>query len=251
MFRMNKKGIMPTLVLVFTILCLGAFLYFSSEAAENQKGVIGESTIELMNLDFQSKSNGIYDGQIIKQNFADDFVTLMENGGYYKQSKTSDGYVYWKRDNINCFPNVELIKSNLIKSVNSSLKASYYFDLTFDRNKIILNLQNNKEYSSKKDNFDIKMKPKNSFSVSYDYDIDSIMNGVWKVERIVNLCKDDKNCWSENADFVWKNEDKLYKVELPSDKIVDAFGGKEVILKAAIDFEELNPLTGEVFECSV
>nr|MBA4405372.1 hypothetical protein [Nanoarchaeum sp.] len=251
MFRMNKKGIMPTLVLVFTLLCLGAFLFFSSEAAENQKGVIGASTVELINLDFQSKADAIYDEQIIKQNFANDFVTLMENGAYYKQSKTSDGYVYWKRDNINCFPNVELVNSNLIKSINSSLKASYDFDLNFDRTKIILNLQNNKQYTSKQDNYEIKMKPKNGFSISYDYDIDSVMNNVWKVERIVNLCGDDRNCWSDNADFVWKNEDKLYKVELPSDKIVDAFGEKEVILKAAIDFEELNPLVGEVFECSV
>lgn len=251
MFRMNKKGILPVATLVFTLLCLSGFLYFGLEARDNQKEVVGASTIELMNLDFQAKSDAIYDEQIVKQKFSDNFVSLAENGGYYEQDKTSDGYVYWKRDKTNCFPTVELLKYNLIKYINSSEKASYDFDLTFDKTKIIINMVNNKEYSNENDNYKIKMKPKNKVTISYDYNMDSLMDNIWKVERIVNLCEDDRSCWVENANFVWKNDDKLYKVELTSDKIVDAFGEKEVILKAAIDFEELNPLEGEVFECSV
>lgn len=248
MLRMNKKGILPMLVLVFTILCLGAFLYFSSEIVGNQKEVMGNGAIGLMQLDFNSKSDAIHDEQLIKQKFSERFVKLAEQG-FVKQAKTDDGYSYWRRDSIECYPNLEIVKVNLADSLKSGLKGNYNFDFNMDRSKIVLNLVNSKEYSKKIEKFDIKITPVNSFSVSYNYDIDKVMNNIWKVERIANLCGDDRNCWSNNADFVWKREDKVYKVELVSDKIVDAFGEKEVILKAAIDFEELNPLVGEVFEC--
>jgi len=85
---MNKKGILPVITLVFTLLCLSAFLFFSPEAMDNQKDVVGATTIELMNLDFKSKADAIYDEQIIKQKFSENFVKLAENGGYYEQSKT-------------------------------------------------------------------------------------------------------------------------------------------------------------------
>ena len=83
-----------------------------------------------------------------------------------------------------------------------------------------------------------------------DYDFSLFLENIDKVKNVVNECGSDNICWEEKAEFYWEEDNKVFKFELISGKIADAFGEKEVMLSAAVDFNDINLLAGDEFKCS-
>ena len=62
-------------------------------------------------------------------------------------------------------------------------------------------------------------------------------DSVENFKDIVSLCGNDTSCWNNEATFYWEEHNNLFKVEIPSGIITDAFGEEEVVvLSATVDF---------------
>lgn len=250
---MNKKGILPTFVLLFTLACVTAAFFHFSNASENREGYVGEPQLGMIEVLFESKNDLIYDKQVIEQSFGDLVVEFAENGIIHNGDKTSDGYTYWYRGGIKCYPDINSLENNFIRLLNGKLKSdgrgNYNSDLIFEGNSIILNLKSNKEYLSGGDDYSISYISGSEISSKYNYDFNSFLEGVDEVQEIVLNCGADSGCWDMLADFYFEEHNNLFKLEITSPNVTDVFGEKEVILKAAVDFNEINALLGEDFKC--
>ncbi len=249
---LNKKGIVPHLLLVFTLLTMGVALFLFSSAMENQKDNIGFIQQDTVNLLFEGREDLNYDKNVLKQEFSDVLIRFADNGGVYHGSASS-GYTYWKKGEFECYPTVDSLKKSFLlfldEGLSSDIQGSYDFDLIFENNGMSVVMESNGDYSAEKEKYKISYSPGYETSVFYDYNFNSFLDGVDEVQRVISLCGDDSTCWEKEATFDWVKDNNLYKVEITSSKLIDAFGEKEVVLKAAIDFDEVNPLVDGELKC--
>ena len=249
---LDKKGILPTLVLMFTLLCFGAAIFFFSEAMDNQKGYVGQAQLDFSNALVESENSLIYDEQVLKQSFGDLVVDFASKGGVSDNSGTFDNFNYWEKGGVKCYPNVIDLERNFVLFLdNAMVKGDYDTDLVFKQGGgMEVKLTSLKNYTVSGSNYEIKYIPNAEIIYGSDYDFSLFLENIDKVKAIVEECGEDLGCWGTKADFYWEEDNKLYKFKLVSGKITDAFGEKEVILNAAVDFNELNALTGDEFKCS-
>jgi len=248
----SKKAILPSLILVVVLLWIGAALYFYNNAMENQKGYVGEAQLEIIDLTSQSISHIIYDEQVLKQNFSDLMVNFASVGGI-SGGKSKEGYTYWKKGSFECYPDVDKLKKNfalfLSDNLNGLVLGTYSYDIIFENDGFNVLMESNEKYNLKSGDYEVEYDPSLAVMVFYSYTFNSFLNNVSMVQKVVNDCGDDEGCWQKEAKFNWVKDNNLYKVELISDKLRDAFGEKEVILKAAIDFNSINPLVDGDLKC--
>ncbi|MCD4759969.1 hypothetical protein K8R33_03705 [archaeon] len=251
---LNKKGEMLVhFVLVFVVLSFGLSLVLFTQAMENQKGYVGEMQLDLIQLSFDGEKDLIYDKQVLKQGFSDLIVEFGNFGGNFEGDSTDDGYVYFVRGDVDCYPNIGSLESSFISLLNARMDffGGYETDLIFEKGGMVVDLDSVEEYVVDRDGYEIKHRPMGNINVFYDYDFNSFLENVDELKSVVDLCGADKGCWDNNAKFYFEENNNLFKVEMVSDSITDVFGEKEVVLKAAVDFKELNPLVGDTFQCLV
>jgi len=249
---LNKKGILPTLVLMFTLLCFGAAIFYFGEAMDNQKGYIGQAQLDFSNVLVESENSLIYDEQVLKQSFGNLIVEFGERGGVNANSGTFDNFRYWEKGGVECYPNIIDLERNFIFFLDEGMvRGDYDIDLVFEQGGgMIVKLVSLKNYTVSGSNYEIKYIPDTEIIYESDYDFSLFLENIDKVKAVVEECREDPMCWEEKSDFYWEEDNNLYKFKLVSGKITDAFGEKEVILSAAVDFNELNALTGDEFKCS-
>ena len=105
-------------------------------------------------------------------------------------------------------------------------------------------------YNVSGSNYEISYTPSTKIINESNYDFSLFLENVDRVKDVVDECESDSLCWEEKADFYWEEDNKVFKFELISGKIADAFGEKEVMLSAAVDFNDINLLAGDEFKCS-
>jgi len=250
---LNKRGLLPTLVLMFTLICFGAALFYFGEAMDNQKGYVGTAELDFSKVLIQSESNLIYDQHAIEQRFSDVIINFAEGGAMFPNSPSAfDNTRYWEKGGIECYPNLDIIKNNFIKFLdNEVVRGDYDLNVIFNQGrgmKIILTP--NIAYNISKENYMISYLPNSKIIYNSDYDFSLFLENVDKVKYVVSECGSDSVCWEEKSEFYWEEHNKVFKFELISGKIADAFGEKEVILNAAVDFNDINLLAGDEFKCS-
>jgi len=254
---LGKKGILPVFVLLFTIICLGAALFYLSESLENQKGVIGDKQLGVLKMYSDAQQDKIYSELLLEQNFEGFLVEFASDGVMYNDQITIDRYVYWKRGEINCYPNFESIKRDFSLFINDQLDdVEYSPEILFGNDGIMkVKMISSNDYNFEEDSLKVVYKPANDYNFESDIDIglfNSIISDIEEIAFVVDECGNDNDCWADKANFYWEQDNNLFKVEVVSGIIeTESFGEKEVILKAAVDFNEVNPLLGEDFICSV
>lgn len=250
---LNKRGLLPTLVLMFTLICFGAALFYFGESMDNQKGYVGAAELDFSNVLVESESDLIYDQHAIKQRFSDIIINFAEGGVMFPNSPNAfDNTRYWEKGGIECYPSLDIIEKNFVKFLdNEVVRGVYDLDVIFNQGggmKIIL--IPNIDYNISKGNYKISYLPTSKIIYDSDYDFSLFLDNIDKVKYVVSECDSDSLCWEEKADFYWEEHNKVFKFELISGKIADAFGEKEVILNAAVDFNDINLLAGDEFKCS-
>ncbi len=232
---LGKKGILPTIVLVFTLISFGAALYYSSEAIDNQKGDVGAVVQDLLTLENEHKMTTIYDKHYLKQSinyFINDFI---ENDLNPDWSDTS------------LYPSLDEIKWKFAIYLSDNLKGEYEAGFRFDSRSTIVNLIEEKEYSLSRTNYNINMVGKDEFEFEFGYDFSLLSDSVEDLKYVVDLCEGNVSCWEEEANFYWEENNNIFKVEVPSGNITDTFGGKEgITLNVTVGFLFDNSLINPV-----
>ncbi|MBT4835248.1 hypothetical protein HON86_01355 [Candidatus Woesearchaeota archaeon] len=214
---LGKKGILPTVVLVFTLISFGAALYYSSEAVENQKGDVGVVVQDLLALENEHKKNVIYDKYDLKQSINYFINNFIENDLNSDWSDTS------------LYPSLDEIKEKFAIYLSDNLKGTYDTGFRFSSGSTLVNLINTKEYSLSKTNYNINILGKDEFEFEFGYDFSLLADSIENLKYVVDLCAGDKTCWEEESDFYWEENNNLFKVKIPSGFITDTFGEKEGI----------------------
>jgi hypothetical protein len=253
---MNKKGtLIPPLTLIFTIIAMGVALHYFLEANDNQEDYIGEMQLDMINLFSIAENNLIYDEQVLKQSFGDSLVDFADSGGFFNGKETSDGYTYWVFGEVSCYPTLDSLETNLGSYLTENLdfKGDYETDFIFVEGGMSVVLDPVKKYSIGDNNYAVNYTPSSNILVDYDYNIGGLLEVISSVQLVAYLCGDDVVCWEREASFpfVVDNHNKVYKFDITSGNMTDAFGEKEVILRAAVDFNELNPVVDGEFKCLV
>ena len=253
---MNKKGtLIPPLTVIFTIFAMGVALHYIGVADENQQDYIGEMQLDMINLFSIAENDLVYDKQVLKQSFGDSLIDFASSGGFFNGESTSDGYVYWRRGEVSCYPTLGSLEENFISYLNENLdfKGDYEIDFIFIGGGMSVVLDPVKKYSIQDNNYEVNYTSTSNVVIDYDYNFNSILNSVNSAQLVVSTCADDIVCWRREASFpfVVDNHNKVYKFDITSGSMTDAFGEKEVILKAAVDFNELNPVVDGEFKCLV
>jgi hypothetical protein len=222
---LGKKGILPTLILVFTLISFGTALFYSGEAVKNQKGEIGIVVQDLLAIENEYKTDIIYDKQDLKQSinyFINDFI---------KNDLNSD----W--GNTSLYPSLDEIKEKFAIYLNDNLKGEYEIGFKFNSDATVIDFNGIKEYSLLKDNYEINIIGEDESEFEFGYDLSLLSDSVENLKYVVGLCDDDVSCWEEEADFHWEENNNLFKVEVPSGIITDTFGEKEgIALSVTVDF---------------
>ena len=222
---LGKKGVLPTLVLVFTLISMGAALFYSSGAIENQKGEVGTLVWDLLNAENKLKNDMIYDGQFLKQSM-NNLVIDFADGGLDSTWEDSSSY-----------PSLDEIKEKFELYLNNRLNGEYEVNFVFDSGLTILKLKNIKEYGYDSTNYNISSVGGEEFEFEVLYDFSLLSDSVENLRDVVSSCGDDTSCWGVEASFYWEEDNNLFKVEVPSGIITDAFGEEGVIiLGATVDF---------------
>jgi hypothetical protein len=250
---LNKRGLLPTLVLMFTLICFGAALFYFSEAMDNQKGYIGAAQADFSNLLVQAEADTIYSQHALDQRFGEMIINFAEGGAMFPNSPDAfDNTRYWEKGGIECYPDLQTIENNFVNFLNLVVIRGYYdFEIIFQQGGgMDLILKHNKEYNITGSNYNIEYLPSMEIVHKSDYDFSLFLENIDKVKNVVNECGSDNICWEEKAEFYWEEDNKVFKFELISGKIADAFGEKEVMLSAAVDFNDINLLAGDEFKCS-
>lgn len=201
---LGKKGILPTLILVFTLISFGAALFYSNEAIENQKGEIGVVVQDLLDLENEHKNDVIYDKKDLDQSindFTNDFI---------KTDLNSD----WS--DTGAYPSLDEIKEKFAIYLNENLKGEYEVGFKFDSGATIIDFEGIKEYSLLKDNYEINIVGKDEFEFELGYDLSLLSVFVENLKYVVESCGEDVSCWEEEATFPWKLDNGLFEVGFPS-----------------------------------
>ncbi len=98
---LNKRGLLPTLVLMFTLIAFGAALFYYGEAMDNQKGYVGMSQADFYEVLIQSEEDLLYDQMALEQRFGDIIVHFASNGAMFPNAPSAfDNTRYWERGGI-------------------------------------------------------------------------------------------------------------------------------------------------------
>ena len=220
---LGRKGILPTLVLVFTLIAIGSALFYSSEAVDNQKGEIGEVVLDLLDLENRLNNEAIYDKAYLKQSINGVVIEFAENGLNHN----------WNEE----YPSLDKIKENFALHLNNKLKREYDIGFVFNSGITKLQMKGIKGYNYSTENYNIDTVNGRDFEFEFDYEFSLLSDSVEDLKDVVTLCRKDTACWNREATFYWEEDNNLFKVEVPSGVITDAFGEKGVIiLDATVDF---------------
>ncbi len=220
---LGKKGILPTLVLIFTLIAIGSALFYSSEAENNQKGEVGEIVWDLLNAENELKSEIIYDKAFLQQNMKNFLVDFADNGLGHT----------WNGE----YPSLDEIKDNFALYLNGKLKREYDIGYVFDADKTKLQMKGVGMYNHSTQNYNISLVSDREFEFEFDYQFSLLSDSVETLKDVALTCEEDVSCWESVATFYWEENNNLFKVEVPSGVITDAFGEEGVIvLSATVDF---------------
>jgi len=250
---LNKRGLLPTLVLMFTLICFGAALFYSGEAMDNQKGYIGAAQADFSNILVESENAIIYDKQVMEQSFSKVMIKFAEGGAIFPNSQNAfDNKRYWEKGGIKCYPSLDTMKRNLADLLEIEIIGEdYNREIIFKKGVgMVVILEPIISYNVSGSNYEISYTPSTKIIHESNYDFSLFLENVDRVKDVVDECESDSLCWEEKADFYWEEDNKVFKFELISGKIADAFGEKEVMLSAAVDFNDINLLAGDEFKCS-
>ncbi len=246
---LGKKGILPTLVMIFALISVGAAFFYLIDSGVDESASLGKLQVDILKLGYNAERDIIYNKYLLDQNIEDYFVEFAGLGGLFNEYKTDDGYSYWVRGEIGCYPSLDDLKKNFILFLGDKFNGSYTFDVLFEDGRSKIVLRTLKEYNVSGSYYNVSFKPDLERTVHSEIDFSKLYDSVEKVKEVVELCGADVDCWNTSANFSWFNHNNLFKVEIISGSVTGAFGEKEVILKAAVDFDGANPLLGEEFKC--
>ncbi len=144
------------------------------------------------------------------------------------------------------------MERNFVDYLNLEVvKGAYDLDVLFKQGGgMTVTLDSITPYNISGSNYKISYLPSTGVVYESDYDFNLFLENIDEVKGIVSQCGSNNTCWDENAEFYWEEDNKVFKFKLISGKITDAFGEKEVILSAAVDFNDINQLAGDEFKCS-
>ena len=255
---MNKKGLFTLYVLIYTILGIGiSLMLFVNFQEHSSTKYLGDSQLNLIELYSEGESDLFYVTQLLSE--IEIVSSLFENGGFYNDPNKMNGeYVLWKKNSSDCYPTLNLLDREFSIVFNKKLlNEGYSLDystkvinsLSFFE--ILFNSSKNLDYSIvNKENEEIgiySLSP--NFKILINYDLNNFFSFVEEVKSIVGLCQNDENCWESHATFEWENNGNLFMFESLPQLIQTVNGEKEVKIKAAVDFEEINELVEGEFEC--
>lgn len=255
---MNKKGLFTLYVLIYTILGIGiSLMLFVNFQEHSSTKYLGDSQLNLIELYSEGESDLFYVTQLLSD--IEIVSSLFENGGFYNDPNKMNGeYVLWKKNSSDCYPTLNLLDREFSIVFNKKLlNEGYSLDystkvinsLSFFE--ILFNSSKNLDYSIvNKENEEIgiySLSP--NFKILINYDLNNFFSFVEEVKSIVGLCQNDENCWESHATFEWENNGNLFMFESLPQLIQTVNGEKEVKIKAAVDFEEINELVEGEFEC--
>ncbi len=254
----NKKGLFTLYVLIYTILGIGiSLMLFVNFQEHSSTKYLGDSQLNLIELYSEGESDLFYVTQLLSD--IEIVSSLFENGGFYNDPNKMNGeYVLWKKNSSDCYPTLNLLDREFSIVFNKKLlNEGYSLDystkvinsLSFFE--ILFNSSKNLDYSIvNKENEEIgiySLSP--NFKILINYDLNNFFSFVEEVKSIVGLCQNDENCWESHATFEWENNGNLFMFESLPQLIQTVNGEKEVKIKAAVDFEEINELVEGEFEC--
>ena len=255
---MNKKGLFTLYVLIYTILGIGiSLMLFVNFQEHSSTKYLGDSQLNLIELYSEGESDLFYVTQLLSD--IEIVSSLFENGGFYNDPNKMNGeYVLWKKNSSDCYPTLNLLDREFSIVFNKKLlNEGYSLDystkvinsLSFFE--ILFNSSKNLDYSIvNKENEEIgiySLSP--NFKILINYDLNNFFSFVEEVKSIVGLCQNDENCWESHATFEWENNGNLFMFESLPQLIQTVNGEKEVKIKAAVDFVEINELVEGEFEC--
>ena len=262
MRKVNKKGDFWSLTLIIgTLAVLGFLTVWVVGSSQEYEYAVGTNSILLFNLFDNVESDLFNYDKSLEYSFSPSLKELLEKGGFFDTTdKEINGYVLWKRDVQECYPNETRLQENLglflnkiidekLEKLNLScnylvqdiLKIDNCYEFSFEKDSgkliIIGKSKREKEYTRKLANATAKYFINPNLRLEVDYNFDNVLIKVLEVRDIVSLCNDDAVCWEQNANFNWQNDSKVFTFDLDIGKVEDVFGETELILKGAADFE--------------
>ncbi len=235
---MNKRGILMTYVLIFTILAVSlAIGIFYKVESEKFTFEIGEVPTEVIRSYVSLHEEEYFLESQMKVKSREKINELLLNGGLKNPIKNGD-YVLWKKDK-ECFPNDW---DNLKEILVSELE----YDVSRGENSLIVTAGIPLNVSFEGDSYDLESKK--NFNKEYiieGFNFDDFIGKVDKIKEVVDDCNNDESCWNSNLDgFSYEKEGNLFKVSFTTQ---DLEGNLQV--KVGVDFEEELNIGEEELRC--
>ena len=223
---MNKRGILMTYVLIFTILAVSlAIGIFYKVESEKFTFEIGEVPTEVIRSYVSLHEEEYFLESQMKVKSREKINELLLNGG-------------WKKDK-ECFPNDW---DNLKEILVSELE----YDVSRGENSLIVTAGIPLNVSFEGDSYDLESKK--NFNKEYiieGFNFDDFIGKVDKIKEVVDDCNNDESCWNSNLDgFSYEKEGNLFKVSFTTQ---DLEGNLQV--KVGVDFEEELNIGEEELRC--
>ncbi|MBT4334558.1 hypothetical protein HOD61_01955 [archaeon] len=247
----GKKGLFTLYVLMYAVLGIGVSMFLFVDYHENIRiEYLGNSQLELIDAYTLAEKDFFFVDYSFKS--ANSLRYLLERGGSSSLSHNKD-FNLWKVGNLECYPTKEMLKKEFSALLNNLTNINYSFTYEDKENSFFV-----LAHSSDKLNYDIldngtkigtySISPDVYFEV--DYNFDDFVNFVGEVVTVIDSCDGDISCWETSAEFEWEFKEDVF-IFSSKEYAVDSIQGTEQIkIRAAVDFDELNPLQGEVFICN-
>jgi hypothetical protein len=243
----GKKGLFTLYVLIYTILGIGVSMFHFVDYQEHvSTGYIGDVQFNLLDK-YSSAENDLFYLDYSLSN-SDAFFNLLKQGGFSGGSINSE-YTLWKIDDMNCYPTrTSLLEEfSILLNSETGINYSFQFDQKSDNlgivgipeNNLIYNISKNEEIIG---NYSVA--PIVYFTINYNFD--DFLMFVDEIVSIVDNCENDVSCWSELANFAWESENDVFRFSSEEYLINTLQGDRTIKINAAVDFNEINPLLGDV-----
>jgi len=235
---MNKRGILMTYVLIFTILSISlAIGIFYRVESQKHTFEIGEVPSKVVKSYILVHEEEYFLENQMKVKSRERVSKLLENAGLKNPVKNGD-YVLWKKDK-ECFPNDwDSLKSLLIEDLG--------YDVSRGSNSLIVKANIPLSQSFKGEGYSL------NYSKTFDkeyiiegFNFDDFVSKADKLKQVVDECSNLESCWDSNLDgFSYKKEGNLFKVSFTT----QGLEGK-LVIKVGIDFEEELNIGEEELRC--
>lgn len=248
---MNKKGIFALLLFVLVILLMVYALFlFLTEKPSEELTVVGEGSVELIELYNEGEANVLRLEQDAEYAAFDSIIEINKNAGTNGECGSNNGVVYLESKDRLCYFDRERIEENFGIIFNKNLKKylDNYNGVEFPDYDIVLedNLKIKGIGNITIENENAVYIADSDFATEIDFDFDGFIKLIEDIKNIRNnKCAGinaTKACWENELSgysgysFVISEDNNLFIFEVIAAKgLKNFFWEKEVILKFIID----------------